>query len=235
MLDYSIFFKLCQQSWKVLIKYSLISGLLFLLLSLVITFFGSRLPVFVPFIFDTVRVLATTFIGLALYQSISKLMQNETLDPISHQLKQNLNLYGKYLYLNIIVTIIIFAGLILLIIPGVIFAIWYFASSYIMASEKLSPTAAMERSRSFVSGKFIIVFFNIIYISLPIIALILLTQWLMMIPLLPQYPGLFASLLSFLVTVVATPYLSLMTAFIYQQLNHKTRGGESEDRGTGYA
>ena len=61
---------------------------------------------------------------------------------------------------SILRMVIVFLGYILLVIPGVIFSIWFMMSQYLVVTEKLSPIAALKRARAFVKGHFWSVFLS---------------------------------------------------------------------------
>lgn len=50
--------------------------------------------------------------------------------------------------------LLIFLGLILLIVPGIIFAIWFSLVSYVVVIEKTGPVEALKRSRKLVENHF---------------------------------------------------------------------------------
>lgn len=58
------------------------------------------------------------------------------------------------LWLSILYGLIIIVGLILLIIPGIVFSVWYFFAIYILVSEDLRGRKALSRSKELVSGNF---------------------------------------------------------------------------------
>lgn len=55
---------------------------------------------------------------------------------------------------SILSSLIVVGGLILLIIPGIIFSVWYGMSRYIVVTENLSPVESLKRSRVYVDGFF---------------------------------------------------------------------------------
>ena len=58
------------------------------------------------------------------------------------------------LWIEILYGLIVIVGLILLVIPGIIFSVWYFFAIYILASEGLRGRKALSRSKELVSGNF---------------------------------------------------------------------------------
>jgi hypothetical protein len=65
------------------------------------------------------------------------------IDAIRHGLRRLLPLIGT----TILMYIIIFLGLVLLIIPGILFMLWYSMSQYVVVIEELAGMAALKRSK----------------------------------------------------------------------------------------
>ncbi len=60
----------------------------------------------------------------------------------------------SYLWVSILVGVIALLGLILFIIPGLIFAVWYSFAALIFVLEGVKGYAALKQSKSLVSGRF---------------------------------------------------------------------------------
>jgi len=56
------------------------------------------------------------------------------------------------IFTGLLVFLIIFGGLILFIIPGIIFAFWYGQSAYVVITENLSGKKALDRSKFYAKG-----------------------------------------------------------------------------------
>jgi len=61
---------------------------------------------------------------------------------------------GRYFLTNLLVGLITMVGFIFLIIPGVIFLVWYTFAQYIVISQDISPLEAIRASKKLVSGYF---------------------------------------------------------------------------------
>lgn len=68
----------------------------------------------------------------------------------------------------------VFGGMILLIIPGIIFAIWFSQSNYVVVEEGLGNTTALKRSKYYVKGRIVEVAGKYLYIGLISIGLYIL-------------------------------------------------------------
>lgn len=60
--------------------------------------------------------------------------------------------FWKYLGAKILASIIIIAGFILLIVPGIILALMFFAVQYLVIDKKLDPVAALKESKRITAG-----------------------------------------------------------------------------------
>ncbi|MBI4101263.1 hypothetical protein HY441_02210 [Candidatus Microgenomates bacterium] len=70
-------------------------------------------------------------------------------------LKVGYNKAAGYLGLMLLITLAILAGLILLIIPGLIFMYWFFFAPYIYIDQNVGVVEAMRQSRRLVKGKLV--------------------------------------------------------------------------------
>jgi len=81
----------------------------------------------------------------------------------------------SYLWISILIGLIVALGFILLIIPGIIFAVWYSFSTYILVAEDRKGIDALKRSKEVVRGfwwkvlwRYIVLGLFIFVITLPI-------------------------------------------------------------------
>lgn len=93
----------------------------------------------------------------------------------NYVLKSAWRLFFSYLWVSILVGLAILAGTMLFIIPGIIFGIWLSFAVYFVVAESKQGTEALKSSKSLVSGfwwavlgRFIVLFFLIIGVSLTI-------------------------------------------------------------------
>jgi hypothetical protein len=66
--------------------------------------------------------------------------------------------YGTYLSYSVVITFFLIGLFLLLIIPGIIFLIYWIFSSYVLYDEKKGIRAALKRSREIVKGRWWMVF-----------------------------------------------------------------------------
>lgn len=73
---------------------------------------------------------------------------------------------ASYLWVNFLVGLAVLGGLILLIIPGIIFAVWFTLASYVLVAENKKGTSALSRSKELVQGNWWAVLGRIAFMGL---------------------------------------------------------------------
>ncbi len=162
-------------------------------------------------------IYVVVFVYFSIWAQIASILiikdrNNPSFDPRLN-LAQAKPLIRSYFWTEFLVGL--FAGLLLLlfIVPGVIFYIYWSFSSYIVIDKRLSGMAAMRVSRSLVSGLWWPVFVSI----LAVIALIIIVT--MILSQLEVIIGKDASdILSSLITFIITPYCSIYLYLLYEKL-----------------
>ena len=101
--------------------------------------------------------IAAFVIGLwaqvAAYESVIRVIKNGSLDFKDTYLSVR-NKIGKFLILNLLVGLIIAGGFLLLIIPGIIFTVWYGFSMWTLFDKNLGISDSLKRSKQIVQGIF---------------------------------------------------------------------------------
>ena len=86
---------------------------------------------------------------------------------------------GKIFMANLLSGLLIALGSILLIVPGVIFAVWFYFSAQVVLYENLGGRAALSRSKTLVKGHFWWLLKNLaIYTGLSLLLNLLLSYFL---------------------------------------------------------
>lgn len=114
----------------------------------------SNVPLFVGFIL--ISILSIVF-GLwsqsTSYFAVIK-MGNPPAGGEKEVFKIGFKKIGKYLLVTIVLGIIIFFGLILLVIPAIIFGIWYSFTLLLVLDKDMGIGEALKKSKEMVNGKF---------------------------------------------------------------------------------
>jgi len=86
--------------------------------------------------------------------------------------KRSFSKLMPYWWVSFLVTVIAAVGFMLLIVPGIIFSVWYGFSLFVLVNEDLKGFKALSKSKSYVSGRFLAVSSKLFVIG--IIGIILL-------------------------------------------------------------
>ena len=162
--------KLCRDNSALFTKYV---ALLFAP-TLVITFLGYTLGFFM-------RSTDSFFMGLGLYviivivlsvvafwislgfiKVIAAKYQGKETKPIGEELKTNVSLILPAALVSILTGLAVFGGFLLLIVPGIIFAMWFAFSLYALLLDDKHGTEALKYSKQLVNGRWWSVFWRII-------------------------------------------------------------------------
>lgn len=99
-----------------------------------------------------VYVVAIMVIAIITIQVAQKLYLGESVSP-KEMIKPAINRIAGYLWVNIIMSVLIFIGFLIFIIPGIILAIWYSFSEQVFVLENVRGYNALKRSKELVEGK----------------------------------------------------------------------------------
>ncbi len=119
---------------------------------------------------------------------------------------------GPLLLLGIIEALAVLGGLVLLVIPGLILAMWFTYATFIVVDEDLRGFKALERSRAYVTGRF----WRTLWALLPLIGLILIASIIM--GLVSLVTGLPYDAIGPLSNVVVMPLMILYCAILYKHV-----------------
>ena len=111
-----------------------------------------RIPLLIPpaLVAVIILVIINSMGQIALIKAISMGGQARVKELVS----MSWALMGRYILLSLLSGLVMLLGLILLIIPGIIFMVWYMFSTYILVTENVGGVAALKKSKSYVKGKF---------------------------------------------------------------------------------
>lgn len=137
------------------VKLILLNVLAFLLLApaVILMFFtnddfGLIIAVSVFFALSVaVVILASILVNIALVISIKERMSELT---VKQALLKGTGIYLSYLYVSFLSGLAILGGLILFIIPGIIFAVWFTFSTYLVISDSIKGKQALAKSKALV-------------------------------------------------------------------------------------
>lgn len=106
---------------------------------------------FVPFIGAVFYLLGYIFMSLALLYALSQILENEPVE-IEESYRIAWERFPSFLWVSLLYGVIIFIGFLLLIVPGIIFAVWYGFCFYVFIGEGKRGWESLKRSRELVRG-----------------------------------------------------------------------------------
>ena len=107
----------------------------------------------------------------------------------------------------------VMGGLILLIVPGIIFGLWFSQSNYVVVEEGLANTAALKRSKHYVKGRLMEVIGKYVYIGLITLGLYILVG--IFISLVGALSGLKQQELSWISNIFSLIWTPMVTVYGY--------------------
>ncbi len=103
---------------------------------------------------NLVYVFLSVLVGATVIEAIRRIVNNEKL-VVKSAFQVGWKKYWSYLMLSILLALIIGFGFVLLIIPGILFAVWYSFSRFILIeSDKTGVVATLGKSKKLVQGRF---------------------------------------------------------------------------------
>ena len=122
----------------------------------------------IKFLCDLVFLVGEALGGVALLYAIK---DHEEKIGVKVAYARAWNKVLSYIWISILVTLIIAGGFILLIVPGVIFSIWFGMAIYILVNENTKGMDAVLRSKSYAQGKWLDLFIRYLVLGLLVIAI----------------------------------------------------------------
>jgi hypothetical protein len=230
--------ELVIQSWKLYIKnFKLLIKIIVwvLLFSILLTFTPYLRPlglaaIPINILLSLAAFVVSIWISIALALTIKNLYKNEPVD-LKAIYRESYSKILSYFWISFLTGILILAGTILFIIPGLIFAVWFSFALYVLIFENIKGFKALKRSKELVKNYFwsvvwrwiapyvfyIVIIIGIIYIPIYFIGL------LMGAPSagLRTPPPLWSSLISNIISVIAIPIFTSIGVILYHDLKRE--------------
>lgn len=178
---------------------------------------GTSLPALVAIIIGEILLIIASMLGqLALLYAAN----DDMLTVEGAYIKAWKN-FLPYLWVTLLTGIIISIGYVLLIVPGIIWMIYYSLVSYVFVNENLRGRAALNKSKEYVKGYWWALFIRYIYIFVILIILELLASGLLSIIDVIGLHGI-KQLLEPFISFFTIPLDVLFSFAIYEQLKSFT-------------
>jgi len=98
-----------------------------------------------------ISIVISTFISMSIILITLKIEKNETV-TLEAVFKEAASNFFKFIWLGILLSLVILGGIILLVVPGIIFSVWFFASVFILFEQNKTGFDAMKESKNLVKG-----------------------------------------------------------------------------------
>lgn len=215
---------LCQRGWSLLTIYLLAALLIFgplLLASLTLPqlVMGNQLLAWACLLAGcSYGFWGTAWLTAALFQQVSN-PQLRIVQALSLGWKN----LGRFAWLLLLLGTIISGGSLLLIIPGILFSIWFLFSHYILAEEGSGGLAALEKSHQLVRGHWWPVFSRMFLLLLVSVAISTMAGRLPVI----------GATVNFVLTLLLIPFSLLYGHLIYRDLKRCQQTVSTATKGSG--
>lgn len=180
-------------------------------------------------------ILGYILLSIALTRSIEKMHKNESLLTVKEEMKQARDVAGQYIWVSILSGLIVLGGLILFIIPGVIFSLWYTFAPFVAILEKKHGMEALRESKKLVQGRWWTVFGYFFVLGLLFFVVSFAIQMIASIPAMivdTTATQAFASVVTSLTNFILSPIMFIATILFYHNLkdhpaNHEKEGSKT--------
>lgn len=219
-----------------------------------ITIMSAILPIFVPSTF-TVGVIGVSYLlyvlfafilsfvsfwfSIAFIRIIAKGYTGQAIQTVSEELQGAKAVFWPAIGVSILTALAVFGGMLLLVIPGIIFGIWFAFSVYSTAIDHHSPIEAMTISKQMVDGRWWAVFWRLAIPSMVFAFLIVAVQFFVELPL--QFVldhtdtrtllyvswGVLAELISALIALLLAPLTTAIPTILYIELKKHPAPGKA--------
>lgn len=165
---------------------SFLASLLFIPFFLLLLFFGLSFVVFYKslsivlllFIILIIIVLGVAVFIANLWASIALLYAVKERDQkigIKESFAKAWHKILSYWWISILVGLITMLGFLLLIIPGIIFSIWFSLAAYVLVSEDLKGMKALSRSKQLIKGYWWKIFWRFLVLGFVVFLFVFIT------------------------------------------------------------
>ncbi|MFH1905037.1 MAG: hypothetical protein ABIK53_05920 [bacterium] len=142
--------ELLKISWSV-IKNNIVILLGIVALYLVVATGMGCLPVIFRALTFPVTIIISLITAIGLIFAINNILEGSPAD-IKESYKTGFKKFFPYLWVSALVFMAVAGGLLLLIIPGIIFAVWFSLAGYVRIIEGIGSIGALKRSKQLVKG-----------------------------------------------------------------------------------
>jgi hypothetical protein len=160
-------------------------------------------------------IAAILIIYLYIWGSVSTLyaIKDQSLNWKNSYL-QSQHKIGAYFLTALLFGLAVAGGFILLIVPGIIFGLWFSQSPYVVVEEGLTNSAALKRSKYYVKGRIGQIFGKLFYVGIVTLGLFILLS--MILAIIASIIGIKYTDISWINSIFSLIWTPLVTVYGYQ-------------------
>lgn len=224
LIDQSVTF--AKEHWK---KFAVYLGVIILaalpygILSGIAGYTGSALVSFLAIIVYIAFIVFAILLSILIVKNTKKLLDKQPIESLGEGLRNAKPLLWLLVVGAILYTLIVLGGLILLVIPGIIFMVWYGFYSYEVIFNNQRGMAALRESKKIVQGRWWSVVWRLIGPVLPIVgAEIGIFIVMIILSLIHPVLGIIFMIPALIVLILLVmPYATVAHLLLYQDLKAK--------------
>lgn len=194
--------------------------------------FGLGVPLIVYLAMGLLASIASLWLSISLMRAIYSFYLGSTTKSLKENLQTSLQLIWPAILISLVSSLIIFGGLLLLIIPGLMLIIWLAFSFYAVILDNQRVTDSLSTSRNLVRGRWWAVLWRLIAPAAVFGIFLFLLQWLISIPIeliLRNFTEgnlvytvllAFFTLIGVITSLLFTPLSSAAIIILYQELKN---------------
>ncbi|OGY42171.1 MAG: hypothetical protein A2Y82_00390 [Candidatus Buchananbacteria bacterium RBG_13_36_9] len=198
--------------------------------------FGGPELILLMLILNALMVVINLWIGIVIIIMLDKLYKNQPID-LNKIYEIAFKKIPSYFLVAILTALVIIGGLILLIIPGIIFIVWYgFANYAVILEEKDNKgIAALKFSKNLVQGRWGATFWRLLLPALALYLVVLIVIFIVSYIItggnfnLESYnQSLIINAISSLITLILTPLFVSFSLILYNNLKETKEQARTE-------
>ena len=118
---------------------------------------------------DVVSFVVGTFSYIALILAIDN---PKGIGTIQHAFQVSTPIFFRYLFVSIIVGFLVMLGIFALLLPGLLFMVWFMPASFVVVLENRGVEETLKQSREYARGRWSPIFLRLVVLGLFIFAVI---------------------------------------------------------------
>jgi len=184
--------ELYKNNWELFLKYMLLLFIPTGILAIVSVIFGSfnavllvyglALPIIAYVVLITAASVFSIWISLAFIRTMVARYNQIAAKPIKEELQTATRLVVPAILVSILTSLIVLGGLVLLIIPGIIFAVWFAFTFYAVAIDENKTLIALQTSKELVAGRWWATLWRLLAPAVIFGIILILVNWLLGLP-----------------------------------------------------